>query len=114
MSFLSKAFKSIKRVASAVVHSPVVKIASVGLAVVCPPAGVGAMAALAAADKVIKATDSADPKRRAEAQKVVANTVKLAKTGNVHARTGEAMLVLALRRDRIRGALASDMQRKRA
>jgi len=113
MSIFSKAWKSIRKAAKAVVRSPVVKFAAVGLTIVAPPAGAGAMAGLAVADKVIKATESKDPKRRAEAKKVIANTVKVAKAGNVHARHGSALLALAKRRDRVRTALMRDVQRRR-
>jgi hypothetical protein len=112
MSFLSKAFKSIRKAAEAVVHSPIAKAAAGGLAIVCPPAGAGAMAALAASDKVLAATRSKDPKRRAEAQKVIANTVRAAKTGHAGARHGAMMLMLAKRRRRIAEALHVDKQKR--
>lgn len=108
MSWLGKAFKSVGKIAKAVVKSPITKLAAGALVVVCPPAGAGAMAALAASDKIIAATKSKDPKRRAEAKKAIAATVKVAKTGNAAARHGVMMLGLAKRRRRLAEAIAKD------
>lgn len=47
----------IAKVAKSVVHSPITKVVAGGLAVVVPVVGVPALAGLAAADKVIDATD---------------------------------------------------------
>lgn len=54
MSFLS----SIAKIAKSVVKSPITKVVAGGVAVVCPVVGVPALAGLAAADKVVDATDS--------------------------------------------------------
>ena len=54
MSFLS----SIAKIAKSVVKSPITKVVAGGVAVVCPIVGVPALAGIAAADKVVDATDA--------------------------------------------------------
>jgi hypothetical protein len=115
MSWFSKAFKSIRNIADKVVHSPIAKLAAGALVIVCPPAGAGAMAGLAVADKVIAATRSKDPKRRAEANKIINATVSHAKeTANAATRHGVMMLNLAKRRRRVAEAMLLDKQRNAA
>lgn len=68
-------------VAKQLVKSPVVKTVVGGAALVFPPAGVPAAAALATANAVANAVDSKAPGVRAAAEKIVANTAKLIATG---------------------------------
>lgn len=69
-------------VAKQLVKSPVVKTVVGGAALVFPPVGVPAAAALATAAAVANAVDSKVPAARAAALKVVENTTKLAKAGD--------------------------------
>ncbi len=126
MSWFSKAWRSVRKTAGKIVRSPIVKVAATGLAIVCPPAGAGTMAALAAADKVIAIADGLDPESKgkaklpaskapmkAEAKKVILATLKNADSGDAHSRHGAMMLGLASRRHRMSKALAVDHARRR-
>lgn len=69
-------------VAKQLVKSPVIKAVAGGAAVVFPPIGVPAAAALATAAAVANAVDSKVPAARAAAQRVVENTARLAQSGD--------------------------------
>lgn len=69
-------------VAKELVKSPVVKAVVGGAAIVFPPVGVPAAAALAAAAAVAKAVDSPAPGVRQAALKIVQNTTQLARQGD--------------------------------
>jgi hypothetical protein len=60
MGLLSK----IAKVAKAVVKSPITKVAAGGVAIICPPVGISALAGLAAADKVVDAVDAGNAVRK--------------------------------------------------
>lgn len=60
MGLLSK----IAKVAKAVVKSPITKAAAGGVAIICPPAGIGALAGIAAADKIVDAVDAGNAVRK--------------------------------------------------
>lgn len=69
-------------VAKQLVKSPVVRTVAAGAAIVFPPVGVPAAAALATVAAVAGAIDSKVPAARAAALKVVENTTKLARAGD--------------------------------
>jgi hypothetical protein len=69
-------------VAKTLAKSPVVKAVVGGAAIVFPPIGVPAAAALATAAAVANAIDSKVPAARAAAQKVIENTARLAQSGD--------------------------------
>ncbi len=69
-------------VAKQLAKSPVVKSVVGGAAIVFPPLGVPAAAALATAAAVANAVDSKLPQARAAAQKVIENTARLAQSGD--------------------------------
>lgn len=68
-------------VAKQLVKSPIVKTVAGGAAIVFPPVGVPAAAALATASAIAKAVDSKAPGVRAAAEKVLANTMKVIEGG---------------------------------
>lgn len=76
------AAKAALPVAKQLAKSPVVKAVVGGAAIVFPPVGVPAAAALAAAAAVAKAVDSPAPGVREAALKIVQNTTKLARQGD--------------------------------
>lgn len=82
-------FSKIVKVAKSVAKSPILKVAAGGIAVAFPPAALG-VAAVAQAGKVIDAAKGVigTPAQQAAAKRAVANTVKLAKAGNVEAKAG--------------------------
>lgn len=89
-SWLDDAWKSVKKV----VKSPITKAIVGGVAIVFPPVGVPAAAALVAADITVRATESKDPKVRAEAKKLIDNTAKLAKEGDPGAQAAIKILTV--------------------
>jgi len=68
-------------IAKSIVKSPLVKTVVGGAAIIFPPLGVPAAAALATASAIAKAVDSKLPGVRAAAQKVVGNTFKVIAAG---------------------------------
>ena len=76
------AAKAALPVAKQLAKSPVVKAVVGGAAIVFPPVGVPAAAALAAVSAVANAVDSKAPGVREAALKVVQNTTKLARQGD--------------------------------
>lgn len=82
-------FSKIVKVAKSVAKSPILKVAAGGIAVAFPPAALG-VAAVAQAGKVIDAAKGVigTPSQQAAAKRAVANTIKLAKAGNVEAKAG--------------------------
>lgn len=80
-NFLSDAWHATK----SIIKSPVTKVIVGGVAVVFPPVGVPATAALIVADRVVRASESKDAKVRDAAKKQIAATAALAAKGNTHA-----------------------------
>lgn len=96
-NFFSDAWKATK----SVIKSNITKAVVGGVAIVFPPVGVPAAAALVAADQVVRASESKDPKVRAKAKAAIAATGKLAKQGNTHAQAAlKAMIVARAARHR--------------
>lgn len=80
-NFLDDAWHATK----SVIKSPITKAVAGGVAIVFPPVGVPAAAALVVADRVVRASDSKDPKIAAKAKATIKNTLTLAEQGNTHA-----------------------------
>lgn len=90
---IGKAAKSVGKVAKAVVKSPITKVVAGGVAVVFPPVGISAMAALTVADKVVTAAEQTkDVAKRAAALRTIVATKKEAQKGDVGAK--RALLVM--------------------
>jgi hypothetical protein len=77
-------------IAKSIVKSPLVKTVVGGAAIIFPPLGVPAAAALATASAIAKAVDSKAPGVRAAAQKVVGNTFKVIAAGKKAAPNSKA------------------------
>lgn len=90
-NIFSDAWKATK----SVIKSPITKAIVGGVAVVFPPVGLPAAAALVTADQVVRASESKDPKVRAKAKAMIAATGKLAKAGNTHAQAALKTMVVA-------------------
>lgn len=73
------------RATKKIIKSPVTKVIVGATAVVFPPVGVPATAALIVADRVVRATDSKDPKKAAAAKATIKATATLAAKGDTHA-----------------------------
>lgn len=65
-----------------IVKSPVTKAAAGGLAVVFPPVGLPAAAAVATADTVIRVAEKGTPKQKKAARKLIAGTKRAAARGD--------------------------------
>ncbi len=89
--WLGDAWKGVKKV----VKSPITKVIVGGVAIVFPPVGVPAAAALVAADQVVRASESSDPKVAAKAKATIAATTKLANAGDAHAQAALKIMVVA-------------------
>jgi hypothetical protein len=90
-----------------VVNSPVTKAVAGGIALVIPPVGVPAAAALATATIAIKATESPVTKVSVEGIKVLLNTAEQAKKGDPQAQVAmKAMAVAKAAADATKSALA--------
>lgn len=74
------------------VKSPIVKATVAGAAIVFPPVGVPAAAALAVATGVVAATKSSNPQQKAAATQVVRNTAVQAKAGDKGAQVALAAM----------------------
>lgn len=96
-SFFSKIVHSIHQAASAVVHSPILKVTSIGVGFAFPPA-VGATTALIAADRILAVADGtkkATPKQREEMKKAIAVTAAHAKQGDPEAQKAVEFMTLS-------------------
>lgn len=71
-----------------VIRSPILRVSLVGLAVICPPVGAPASAAVETANLIISQAE----KGHKQAQEIIANTRKLAATGDKGAKAGLAIL----------------------
>jgi hypothetical protein len=78
--------KSVGNVAKDVIKSPVTKAVAGGVALAFPPVGVPATAALVAADRVVRSTESATESIREAGKQVVKNTIDEAKKGDEDAK----------------------------
>jgi hypothetical protein len=113
---VGKAGRAVAGVGNVIIHSPITKIAEVGISFVAPEVGIPLLAATAAAEKIIDAANSAadvsdkvlaalPPEQRAvvvaraaaqraAAVRVIANTVKAAGMGHDGAQRGLELLQL--------------------
>ncbi len=90
---IGKAAKSVGKVAKSVIKSPITKVVAGGVAVVFPPVGISAMAAISVADKVVTAAEQTkDVAKKAAALRTIVSTKKAAKSGDVGAK--RALLVM--------------------
>lgn len=90
---LVKATVPLIPMAREIVNSPLVQVGVMGAAIVFPPVGVPAAAALATVAAVTKGLDSYLPAVRAAAEQVVKNTAQLANEGNQGAAIALAQMV---------------------
>lgn len=109
-------FSSLGKVVKSVVRSPITKAVAAGASFVVPAVGVGASAALMAANKVVTSLDSKHPRRRKAAVRLVRNTHRSAKAGNRKARRGLRVLQVArrARKKQLRTVASSLRARRRA
>lgn len=84
--------KPVSKLATTIAKSPIVKATVAGAAIVFPPVGVPAAAALAVATGVIAATKSKNPAQKAAATQVVKNTAVQAKAGDKGAQVALATM----------------------
>lgn len=108
---VKKAGKAIGKIGKAIIKSPITKVIGVGLSFIVPPAGAAMTAAVIAADKVIRALESKDPKKRAKAEQLIKNTNKAAKRGSPGADAGLRALTIAKRRRKVMLAFYGDYSR---
>lgn len=96
---IKKAVKTVSKVAKTgaslgktLVNSPIVKATVAGAAIVFPPVGVPAAAAMAVATGIVAATKSKNPAQKAAATQVVKNTAAQAKAGDKNAQVALATM----------------------
>lgn len=89
--------KSIGSAAKSIARSPIVKTVAGGAAIVFPPVGIPATAALVAADRAIAIAEGkkGTPKQQAAMKQAIGNTVKLAQKGDPDAKRAVEFMTLA-------------------
>jgi hypothetical protein len=110
---VKKAGKALGKIGKAIIKSPITKVIGVGLSFIVPPAGAAMTAAVIAADKVIRALESKDPKKRKAAEKIVANTQKASKRGSPGANAGIRALAIAKRLRKVHLAFYADYRKQK-
>jgi hypothetical protein len=90
-----KLWKGVRKATRSILKSKITKGVVGGLAIVYPPVGVPAAAALATANVAIKATESSNPKVRKEAKQTLINTAVAAKRGDPGAIRAHKVLEIA-------------------
>lgn len=108
--WVSGAVKSIGRVAKKVIKSKLTKAVVGGVAIVFPPVGVPAAAALVAADRIVRTAEGSKgtPKQRAAVHRAIKRTVIEAKAGDPDAERAIEFMALA---KRLRAAQAAAQKR---
>lgn len=96
--------KTIGRGLSSVARHPLTKVVAGGVAFAFPPVGVPLVAGVAVADQLVTAAQSANPKRKAAASKIVKRTVAAAKAGDKDAgRAARILSAVARKKKAVRG-----------
>lgn len=91
--WLKKGFKKIGKAVKSVVRSKLLKYVAGAAAIIYPPVGIPAAAALAASNKVLDAAE----KGNKNAKKLIKNTLTLAKKGDKEAQRGVKLLKVTLK-----------------
>lgn len=93
------AIKGVVKVGKSIVKSPITKVVAGAAAIVIPPVGIPASAALVVADRAVRTMEGfrGDPKKAAVVRQAVTATAQLAKKGDPDARRAVEFIKLAER-----------------